>query len=125
MTTIYPKGEKEIDKLKTLRERLIAHIRETERGANKPVTKAAIEQYVEYVRSEKGIPRSLMANCNARGVILGVLFEMEVQVQDLDKGSVPKNQALIVTKKYFGDSTAGSEHSRDALLVGFLAGFGR
>ncbi|MFH1738519.1 MAG: hypothetical protein ABIH23_05885 [bacterium] len=121
LKTLIPKG-KEFDKILDLRERYIRVVSELEEKYGQ-FQRVAFESYIKWVNPKYGIARDLMTNCLATGVIVDVWLESLTPVF-ISKGTAPKEQASILTRRYFGD-IIGSQHARDALLIGELAGFGR
>jgi Holliday junction resolvasome RuvABC endonuclease subunit len=116
--TIYPKGDTMTSRLGTLRRvlsevygRLVA-----ERG-ERP-SEITIEEWHRHYDRVKF--HSMVKCAEARGIILGVSLEYCEHVRYLSKGSTGKQEAELLAKICKID---GSEHAKDALHLGILAGY--
>ena len=121
LKTIIPKG-KDFTKVLDLRERYVRVISEI-KDKHGPIDRVAFETYVRWVNPKHGIARDLMTNCLATGIIVDIWLETLIPTF-VSKGSAPKSQANLLTLYFFKNASQGSQHARDALLVGYLAGFG-
>jgi Holliday junction resolvasome RuvABC endonuclease subunit len=109
--TIRPRGTLRLDKLISLTDKL----RTEYRGAPEEVT---IEQWEGH--SPVARFQTMLACAEARGIIFAVSHEFTDTVQYLSKGKSPKSQADLLANSL---GITGSEHARDAVHLGYLAGY--
>jgi hypothetical protein len=104
---------------------LIDHSKEVEsfeKLTGDRICRVGMEDYVQFVARERG--RSLMTNCLYSGILFGFWVLRGITPELKCKGTAPKAHANIAAYAYFAEKFIDSEHSRDALLIGHLLGFG-
>lgn len=118
--TIYPKGDTQTSRLEHLKEAMSNVFVRLESEQGVAPTEVTIEEWHRhYDRVRFG---SMVKCAEARGIILCVTLAHCGAVKYLGKGTAKKTEAEMLAKKLRVD---GSEHAKDALHLGVLAGYYR
>ena len=117
--TINPKGTTQSERLCNLSDALRrCYNRLKDEHGDFPV-EVAIEEWHQHFERFKFA--SMVKCAEARGVIMAVSFEYADTVRYISKGKAKKNQADMLAKQF--GFREGSEHAKDALHLGILAGY--
>lgn len=87
-----------------------------------PIQAAAVESFENFDRFRANDMRMCAA---ARAVIILALSNHTVHIHELSKKKRPKSEADLIAKKYGVSLAPAQEHERDALHIGYLAGFAK
>ncbi len=118
--TIFPKGDTPAAKLSHLSDALRQIYNRLRDEQNEFPTEIAIEEWHQHYERYKF--HSMIKCAEARGIIMALSFEYTDKVRYINKGKAKKYEADILSK-HFGFE--GSEHAKDALHLGVLAGYCR
>lgn len=116
--TIRPKGEFRSDKLLSLARQLRTFYGEIRSRFQIQPDQVVIEQWESHSPTNRF--QTMVACAEARGVIFALSAEYCDSIRYLSKGKTPKAEADMVATRM---GVTGSEHARDALHLGLLAGF--
>ena len=116
--TIRPKGSVRSDKLLSLAQQLRVFYQNTWVKFQAKCDQVVIEQWESH--SPVNRFQTMVACAEARGVIFALSSEFCDSISYLSKGKTPKTEADWWAANL---GIAGSEHARDALHLGLLAGF--
>lgn len=118
--TIWPKGPFRLSKMRNLADgvRKLFEYLEAQ-NLNRP-EEVSIEQWESHSPSNRF--QSMVACAEARGIIFTVSSEYTDTVKYITKGKSPKSQADFLARSL---GVSGSEHARDAVHLGVLAGYHR
>lgn len=116
--TIYPKGSTASGKLSNLSATLRQTYNRLRSELGEFATEITIEEWHQHFERFKFA--SMVKCAEARGVIAGVSFEYTDKVKYISKGKAKKDEAEMLAKRLKVD---GSEHAKDALHLGVLAGY--
>ncbi len=118
--TIWPKGEFKIDRLKDLSLKLrglYQTLASSHSGFAESISVEAWETHSPTNRFQ-----TMVTCAEARGIIMAVSYEYTDNVKYVSKGKASKTEAAMLVSR-MGESANGSEHARDAVHLGVLAGY--
>lgn len=116
--TITPRGDTYADKLSFLSDSLRKTYNRLRTEHNEFPTEITIEEWHQHF--EKFKFASMVKCAEARGIIMAVSFEYSEKVRYISKGKAKKDEAEMLAKRL---GIEGSEHAKDALHLGVLAGY--
>lgn len=116
--TISPKGDTGTERLSSLGDSLRNTYNRLRTEQGDFPSEIAIEEWHQHF--EKFKFASMVKCAEARGIIMAVSFEYSETVRYISKGKAKKDQADMLAKRL---GFEGSEHARDALHLGVIAGY--
>lgn len=116
--TIKPKGENQSEKLSALSSMLRETYNRLRHELGDYPAEITIEEWHKHYDRVKF--NSMVKCAEARGVIMAVSYEYCDHLKYLSKGKAPKEEAEMLAKRL---GITGSEHAKDALHLGILAGY--
>lgn len=116
--TIFPKGDTPTAKLAHLGDTLRATYNRLRADMGEFPQQITIEEWHQHFERFKF--HSMIKCAEARGIIMAVSFEYTDSVRYISKGKAKKEEAEMLAKSLGVD---GSEHAKDALHLGVLAGY--
>jgi hypothetical protein len=118
--SIKPKPRDYDDRCRFLISALEKHMQERQERYHKVET-IAVEAFIRWVPPNRQYAIRQLSRFS--GYLQGYFEGLGLHVIEVDKGQTPKAQARMLGKQYGFDTE--DQDACDALLVGFLAGFGR
>jgi Holliday junction resolvasome RuvABC endonuclease subunit len=118
--TIWPKGDFKVDRLKDLSIKLrglFLTLYNTHCAKPDSITVEAWETHSPTNRFQ-----TMVTCAEARGIIMAISYEFSECVKYLSKGKASKAEAAMIVGS-LGEKANGSEHARDAVHLGVLAGY--
>lgn len=116
--TLHPKGSTASGRLSNLSDSLRATYNRLRNELGEFPKEITIEEW--HQRFERYKFASMVKCAEARGVIMAVSFEYTDTVKYISKGKAKKEEAEMLAKML---CVEGSEHAKDALHLGVLAGY--
>lgn len=116
--TIFPKGDTPSERLQHLSNSLRATYNRLRAEQGDFPIEITIEEWHQHF--EKFKFASMVKCAEARGIIMAVSFEYSDKVKYISKGKAKKDEAELLARQL---KVSGSEHAKDALHLGVLAGY--